>query len=156
MKCLLLTLDYPPNRPGGMTNYFAGIARHFPAGEMVVLTGAAQGSAPVDEPCKVYRAPVAGGASVYIPLWIWLCLRIMRREGITLLICGNASPFKYVATACRRLTGVPFVVHFFGNDLLRLRRRMQRSARAAAAARRMAQQAGALVACSAFTADRTA
>lgn len=156
MKCLLLTLDYPPNRPGGMANYFAGIARHFPGGNMVVLTGSAHGASSTDEPCTVYRAPVHSGASVFVPLWIWLCLRIMRREGITLIVCGNASPFKYVAMACRRLTGVPFVVHFFGNDLLRLRRRMRRSERAGIAARRMASRASALVACSAFTADRAA
>jgi phosphatidyl-myo-inositol dimannoside synthase len=152
MKALLLTLDFPPNRPGGMANYFAGLAAHMPPDEIVVLTGKGR-QAQLGEAFPVYRAPMRSGGWVTVPIWFVLAARIVIRERISLVICGNVSPYRHVALALRAMFGTPYVLHFFGNDLLRLHRRMARSSLSRMLGGFAVSRAALVVACSRFTAD---
>jgi phosphatidylinositol alpha-1,6-mannosyltransferase len=135
-----------------MSNYFAGLASHFPGDSVVVLTGRGM-PGNLDGQIKVYRAPLRSGGWLTVPVWCAVALRAVLRERVDLVICGNASPFRYVAAWLRHLLGIPYVIHFFGNDLLRLHRRMRPSAVSRVRPRSPLDSASLVIGCSRYTSN---
>jgi phosphatidylinositol alpha-1,6-mannosyltransferase len=157
-KWLFITHDFPPNTTGGMTSYYRGLTRHLPPENVAVLTVSAPGSREVDARCSfpVYRSFLSGRQVKHFAgtiFWIVKALHIIRKERITMIHCGNMRPYGYVCAALHALTGVPYLLYFFGNDLMRMRDKMQASAIKRALFGGIVRRAAAVVGCSAFTRD---
>ena len=160
-KWLFITHDFPPNTTGGMTSYYWGLTRHLPPESVVVLTVSAPGSREIDARCAfpVYRSFLSGNQVKLFAATIFMivkALRIIRKERITMLHCGNMRPYGYVCAALHAITGVPYLVYFFGNDFMRMRDKMRASAIKRALFGGIVRRAAAVVGCSAFTRDLAA
>jgi len=152
MNDLLLTNDFPPNRPGGISDYLCNLAVHWK--DMVVLTDAAPGAYTGDRDCgcKVYRT-MLGKAVAAIPFGCIYSLFLIYKYKIGIIHCGNASPFRWVAFALSLLTGKPYVIYYYGNDLLRFARKTRRSRVRRTLAKAVLTRAAAIVTISRYTRD---
>jgi phosphatidylinositol alpha-1,6-mannosyltransferase len=126
MNVLLITHDYPPANPGGMSFGYRNLMAHWPRGDRVVLTPAHP-----DGPASERRDGVFVHRIPLKPLnpgpWYRTALRLAREHKTELILCGNASPFRYVADRLMKRDRLPYVLFFHGNDLMRLAARVRRS-----------------------------
>ncbi len=120
LRHLLLTRDFPPAHPGGMSNYYAGLVGALPPERTVVLTPRCDGAVEADASfaCRVLRLPVWRG---FLSQRRWRgTLRRELRAGDparTIIHCGNASPFRELCHRAARRSGARLVIYFHGNDL---------------------------------------
>jgi phosphatidylinositol alpha-1,6-mannosyltransferase len=128
MKVLLLTQDFPP-RPGGMARYYADWARGL-GPECTVAVGSWQGQPPQPQgDARLLPLPVDAG-SAHRPLGLRRAVGAVGREldrgYFEVLIAGNVRPYGPPALGLARRAGLPLVLAYHGNDLLRTARRWRR------------------------------
>ena len=98
MKSLLVTLEYPPDK-GGVANYCAGIAEHWPGGLRVLHV-------------KLGK---------WWPRWLSVFFDMkseIQISSINLLQVGQVLPLGYVALLVKWFYGIPYVVYTHGMDVL--------------------------------------
>jgi phosphatidylinositol alpha-1,6-mannosyltransferase len=125
---LLLTYDFPPIG-GGIARMMGEIARRYPAGALVVSTGATPGAADFDAgfPHPVDRMTIESRRLRAVHGWIPWCRRaavLARAVGPELMWCGNLKPAAYPANWVTRRLGIPHGVFLHGTELLLLRHRL--------------------------------
>jgi phosphatidylinositol alpha-1,6-mannosyltransferase len=156
MRQLLITSDYPPNNPGGMTNYYRGLVGHLP-GRVNVLTVQTPGGPEYDGASLVPTLRLRPSTCWLDRLgghrrWYHAARRLVERRGVELVHCGNASPYRWVVQRLWRKTATPFVIYFHGNDVARAGRRLAGSPFHSRSWRRIADACSAFVVNSAYTA----
>ncbi|HIC88593.1 MAG TPA: glycosyltransferase family 1 protein [Anaerolineae bacterium] len=120
---LLITLGFPPTI-GGIQRLMGRRAR-LASDAIVVLAPEEPGCQNYDPSCPfpVYRWPSWGG---HIPgmkrllqmFWsLWFGWRLLRHYPITGIECGQSLPFGLVALVLRWLTGTPYAVWAYGDDI---------------------------------------
>jgi phosphatidylinositol alpha-1,6-mannosyltransferase len=119
---LLITHDFPPHNPGGMTSYYQGLVEHFPKKRMLVLTKKKPSAYP-SVPNVYYE--LSDGYIINLVRSIITGLKLIKKYKISLIHCGNASKYRYAAWILKKLTGTPFLLYFHGNDLMRLAHRIK-------------------------------
>ena len=98
---LLITLEYPPQK-GGVANYYAGIAQHWPYGKLEVLH------------VKLGHM---------WPRWLSIFFQInsklkTQNSKLELVKVGQVLPLGYVALLLKWCTGLPYLVYTHGMDIL--------------------------------------
>jgi len=129
MRYLLITNDFYPNNIGGMTHYYTGIAEAFDPDSMVVLTVLADVPIERETDCHVIRSTVKGsqcGTFFGKRRMRDEAFRIVQKEKIDVVLCGNVRPYGDIAFDIYKAYGLPYYIFFHGNDLLRLMARMNR------------------------------
>lgn len=129
MRYLLITNDFYPNNIGGMTHYYTGLAEAFEPDSMVVLTVAADKSTERQMTCRVFRSTVSGSQSgtFFGKRRIRAeAFRIVEKEKIDVVLCGNVRPYGDIAYDIYKTYGLPYHIFFHGNDLMRIMARMDR------------------------------
>ncbi len=125
MRVFLLTQDFPP-RPGGMARYYADWARGLGA-DCTVAVGSWEGRPP-ESPggARLLTLPVDAGRA-HRPVGLWRAMRraeaAMAADPPGVMISGNVRPYGPPALRIARRAGVPLVLAYHGNDLLRTARR---------------------------------
>ncbi len=125
-RILLLTYDFPPNRPGGMTNYYEGYTRHHPA-FLHVLTTKRNGRMEEEEHSETTRIKKIKNFPGRVFSFTLRALLLIHSRKINIVLCGSYSPFRHVALFIHLITGTPFLIFFHGNDILRCRSKNERS-----------------------------
>jgi phosphatidyl-myo-inositol dimannoside synthase len=125
MNHLLIANDFPPHRPGGISDYLFNLTNHWKG--MYVLAGKGRGTSEIDSHCmcKVYRT-FLGRAVFAIPFSLLYALILIRKHSIGCIHCGNASPFRWVAFIVSLITGTPYLIYYYGNDLLTFAQKTRR------------------------------
>ncbi|OGY89878.1 MAG: hypothetical protein A2677_03500 [Candidatus Komeilibacteria bacterium RIFCSPHIGHO2_01_FULL_52_14] len=112
-KTLLLTHEYYPYR-GGIAQYCYQIFRRLPADRYVVLT---------DQRDVARKQPVIVKSlisSFVRPSWlkgIRVVQRIVKKEGIEVIVTPHLLPLGNIALAMRRLHKIPYIVSLHGLDV---------------------------------------
>lgn len=156
MRYLLITNDYYPNNIGGMTHYYTELAEAFGPDDMVVLTVSADVPPDREPLCPVVRARVSGAESGRFfgkRRMREEAFRIVQKEKIDVVLCGNVRPYGDVAYDIHKAFGLPYYIFFHGNDLLRILSRMNRYILKRMAYSRMLFAARGLVANSRYVMD---
>jgi phosphatidylinositol alpha-1,6-mannosyltransferase len=155
---LFVTQDYGPDL-GGMARRHVELCRRFGDGEettMSVSTVASPQAAAFDqyESYRIYRQPFpferANRFSNQLRWAHWLTLH---SETYAVLHCGNIRPVGYGVRWTNRRLGVPYLVYVNGGDLLRERRKAQRSSMKRMSARSILGNASGIVATSRWVAQ---
>lgn len=162
MRNLFVTQDYGPDL-GGMARRHVELCRRFGDGEettMSVSTVASPGAAAFDqhEDYRIYRQPFpferANRFSNQLRWARWLTSR--RAPAYDVIHCGNIRPVGYGVRWANRQLGVPYLVYVNGGDLLRERRKSERSSMKRMSARSILGNASGIVATSKWVADLSA
>jgi len=122
-KCLLVTLEYPPQK-GGIANYLANIFSRLPSDKFMVLAPKHKGDREYDEKAtyKILRGSLL---SFYIwPRWLPLYLRIKRivkKNRIKTLCLSHVLPVGYIAYLLRKNKKFKqrYIVFAHGLDVLK-------------------------------------
>ena len=154
---LLLTCDFPPIG-GGMSRMMAEMARHYPAGGLLVSTGPQEGSERVDGdfPNRIDRVPIPAPRLHNlqgIMLWSRRVSGFARQLGVEFTWCGCTKPAGYPAKWMRERLGVPYGLIVYGQDLMILRQKARGSRLKRGAARMLVNSASVVVAISRWTRD---
>ena len=157
---LLLTYDFPPLR-GGIARALGELARHYPADELIVSTGAVAGSAEADAAvgARVDRIGVRARRLRTLPgllLWSRRAVALARETTPEFVWCGNLRPAAYVAKWVRERVGVPYGILVHGADLLSLQHRLHQSRIKKSTVRSLIGSASVIVANSQWTRERCA
>ena len=159
---LFVTQDYGPDL-GGMARRHVELCRRFGDGDetiMSVSTVASQNAAAFDqhETYRIYRQPFpferANRFSNQLRWARWLTSP--RAPQFNVLHCGNIRPVGYAVRWTNRKLGTPYLVYVNGGDLLRERRKAERSAIKRMSARSILGNASGIVATSKWVADLAA
>ncbi|MFL5529444.1 MAG: glycosyltransferase family 4 protein [Gemmatimonadaceae bacterium] len=159
MNHLFVTQDYAPDL-GGMARRHVELCRRFADGEettMSVSTVAAPGAAAFDqhEPYNIYRQPFpftrANRFSNQLRWARWLTSS--RSPDYDVLHCGNIRPVGYGVRWANRRLATPYLVYVNGGDLLRERRKAERSPVKRLSARSILGNASGIVATSKWVAN---
>jgi glycosyltransferase involved in cell wall biosynthesis len=159
---LFVTQDYGPDL-GGMARRHVELCRRFGDGDetiMSVSTVASPNAAAFDqhETYRIYRQPFpferANRFSNQLRWARWLTSR--RAPQFNVLHCGNIRPVGYGVRWANRKLGTPYLVYVNGGDLLRERRKAQRSAIKRMSAASILGNASGIVATSKWVADLAA
>src|SRR5690348_13064051 len=151
---LFVTQDYGPDL-GGMARRHVELVRRFGDGEdtvMSVSTVASRGADVFDqhESYRIYRQPFpfdrANRFSNQLRWARWLTST--PAAAVDVLHCGNVRPVGYGVRWANRRLGTPYLVYVNGGDLLRERRKAQRSAVKRRSARSIMGNASGIVATS--------
>ncbi len=162
MRNLFVTQDYGPDL-GGMARRHVELCRRFGDGEettMSVSTVASPNAAAFDqhEDYRIYRQPFpferANRFSNQLRWARWLTSG--RAPAYDVIHCGNIRPVGYGVRWANRQLGVPYLVYVNGGDLLRERRKSQRSSMKRMSARSILGNASGIVATSKWVADLSA
>jgi phosphatidylinositol alpha-1,6-mannosyltransferase len=162
VRNLFVTQDYGPDL-GGMARRHVELCRRFGDGEettMSVSTVASPGAAAFDqhEDYRIYRQPFpferANRFSNQLRWARWLTSR--RAPAYDVIHCGNIRPVGYGVRWANRQLGVPYLVYVNGGDLLRERRKSERSSMKRMSARSILGNASGIVATSKWVADLSA
>ena len=162
MRNLFVTQDYGPDL-GGMARRHVELCRRFGDGEettMSVSTVASPNAAAFDqhEDYRIYRQPFpferANRFSNQLRWARWLTSR--RAPAYDVIHCGNIRPVGYGVRWANRQLGVPYLVYVNGGDLLRERRKSERSSMKRMSARSILGNASGIVATSKWVADLSA
>jgi len=162
VRNLFVTQDYGPDL-GGMARRHVELCRRFGDGEettMSVSTVASPSAAAFDEheEYRIYRQPFpferANRFSNQLRWARWLTSR--RAPAYDVIHCGNIRPVGYGVRWANRQLGVPYLVYVNGGDLLRERRKSQRSSMKRMSARSILGNAAGIVATSKWVADLSA
>jgi len=154
---LLLTFDFPP-MGGGIARWMEEIALRYPAGELIVSTGAMPGSDRTDAryPNRVDRLGVPARRLKTLQglvQWSRRVTSIIAEHKAGFIWCGNLRPAAYPAKWAHERSGTPYGVIVHGGDLLALRVNYRESRIKRAAARTLLGTAEVLVAGSRWTHD---
>ena len=162
MRNLFVTQDYGPDL-GGMARRHVELCRRFGDGEettMSVSTVASPNATAFDqhEDYRIYRQPFpferANRFSNQLRWARWLTSR--RAPAYDVIHCGNIRPVGYGVRWANRQLGVPYLVYVNGGDLLRERRKSERSSMKRISARSILGNASGIVATSKWVADLSA
>ncbi len=162
MRNLFVTQDYGPDL-GGMARRHVELCRRFGDGEetmMSVSTVASPNAAAFDqhEDYRIYRQPFpferANRFSNQLRWARWLTSG--RAPAYDVIHCGNIRPVGYGVRWANRQLGVPYLVYVNGGDLLRERRKSERSSIKRMSARSILGNASGIVATSKWVADLSA
>ena len=125
MKVLLITQDYPP-RPGGMARYYADWGRGL-GEDAWVAAGGWEGHPPTRQGSETLIELPFDASVSHRPWNLWRTRRALRRMTVEarprVLVAGNIRPFGPVARGICARSGLPLVLAYHGNDLLRTARR---------------------------------
>lgn len=154
---LLLAYDFPPIG-GGLSRWMGEMARHYPAGGLVVSTGQYEGSEAVDQalPNRVDRVAVPARRLRTVQglmLWSRRVSSLARTLKPSFTWCGNIKPAAYPANWVRERTGVPYGIIVHGTDLLLLQHQVHQSSVKRKVARVLVRAASVIVANSRYTRD---
>ena len=154
---LLLTFDFPP-MGGGISRWMEEMALRYPAGELIVSTGAMPGSDQTDAryPNRVDRLSVPSRRLKTLQglvQWSRRVRAIVAEHEAGFIWCGNLRPAAYPAKWAHERSGIPYGVIVHGGDLLALRINYRESRIKRAAARALLGTAEVLVAGSRWTHD---
>jgi phosphatidylinositol alpha-1,6-mannosyltransferase len=154
---LLLAYDFPPIG-GGLSRWMGELARHYPAGSLIVSTGQSEDSDDVDMelPNRVDRVSVQARRLRTIQgllLWSRRVSALCRAASPGFVWCGNIKPAAYPANWARERTGVPYGIIVHGTDLLLLQHQAHQSALKRKVAKTLIQPASVIVANSRYTRD---
>jgi phosphatidylinositol alpha-1,6-mannosyltransferase len=158
---LFVTQDYGPDL-GGMARRHVELCRRFGDGDettMSVSTVASPNAAAFDEHenYRIYRQPFpfqrANRFSNQLRWARWLTSR--RSPDFDVLHCGNIRPVGYGVRWTNRTIGTPYLVYVNGGDLLRERRKAERSSMKRMSARSILGNASGIVATSKWVAQLT-
>ncbi len=152
---LLLAYDFPPIG-GGLSRWMGELARHYPAGQLVVSTGQSEGSEGGDSelPNQVDRVSVPARRLRTIQgllLWSRRVSSLCRDLSPGFIWCGNIKPAAYPANWARERTGVPYGIIVHGTDLLLLQHQAHQSSLKRKVARALIHPASVIVANSRYT-----
>ena len=156
---LFVTQDYGPDL-GGMARRHVELVRRFGDGEdtvMSVSTVASRDAERFDshENYRIYRQPFpferANRFSNQLRWARWLTSD--RSPGFDVLHCGNIRPVGYGVRWANRRLATPYLVYVNGGDLLRERRKSERSAVKRMSARSILGNAAGIVATSKWVSD---
>ncbi len=121
-KILIITFEYPP-QIGGIATYVHDLAEALSEDKVIVL---ASTSSNLKEQKKWDKRQkyVILRKKLLFPLFIWprwlsmyLSVRkIIRQEGIELLMIHHILPVGYIGILCRKLAGVKFIIFSHGTD----------------------------------------
>ena len=159
MRHLFVTQDYGPDL-GGMARRHVELCRRFGDGDettMSVSTVASPGADDFDrhESYNIYRQPFpferANRFSNQVRWAHWLTST--RAPGFEVVHCGNIRPVGYAVRWVHRKQRTPYLVYVNGGDLLRERRKAQRSPLKRQTAQWILGQAAGIVATSKWVAD---
>src|SRR5437763_12993412 len=162
MRHLFVTQDYGPDL-GGMAGRHVELCRRFGDGDetvMSVSTVASRNASAFDEHerYRIYRQPFpferANRFSNQLRWARWLTSPQSPKYDV--LHCGNIRPVGYGVRWTNRRLGVPYLVYVNGGDLLRERRKAQRSLMKRMSARSILGNASGIVATSKWVADLAA
>jgi phosphatidylinositol alpha-1,6-mannosyltransferase len=162
VRNLFVTQDYGPDL-GGMARRHVELCRRFGDGEettMSVSTVASPNAAAFDqhEDYRIYRQPFpferANRFSNQLRWARWLTSG--RAPAYDVIHCGNIRPVGYGVRWANRQLGVPYLVYVNGGDLLRERRKSERSSMKRMSARSILGNASGIVATSKWVADLSA
>lgn len=134
MKHLFLIRDFPPNKPGGMNNYYWGILHNLDPSNTVVLTICAENhrsgnKIDLDVPFEVIRTKVTEKkVKRFLTIFTWVLhgLSLIKKNGYNLIHCGNFRPFGYVSYILSKFTGCNYLCYFHGNDILGLEKSLRK------------------------------
>jgi len=161
VRHLFVTQDYGPDL-GGMARRHVELCRRFGDDDttMSVSTVASRGADAFDrhESYSIYRQPFpferANRFSNQLRWARWLTSR--RSPQFDVLHCGNIRPVGYAVRWAHRKQRTPYLVYVNGGDLLRERRKAERSAVKRQTAQWIFGQAAGIVATSKWVADLSA
>ncbi len=158
MPSLLLAHDFPP-MSGGIARALGEIARHAPAGELLVSTGMAADDAVADPRLGAWvdRVPVASGRLRTAPglvRWASRAGALARRHRIGFAWAGNLKPAGHVARWLGWRLRIPFGLIVYGLDVALLHQQVGKSELKRRLARGIIASAAGTVAISAWTAER--
>jgi len=162
VRNLFVTQDYGPDL-GGMARRHVELCRRFGDGEettISVSTVASPSAAAFDqhEDYRIYRQPFpferANRFSNQLRWARWLTSG--RAPAYDVIHCGNIRPVGYGVRWANRQLGVPYLVYVNGGDLLRERRKSERSSMKRMSARSILGNASGIVATSKWVADLSA
>ncbi len=136
------------------------LAKHYPAGTLVVSTGQHQGSAEVDAslPNRVDRVRVPSRRLRTVQgllIWSHRATSLARSIHPEFVWCGNFKPAGYPALWAQQRSGTPYGIFLYGTDLLLLQHRLRSSALKRRTARAIIGSAAVLVTISRWTRDLT-
>lgn len=158
MRHLFVTQDYAPDL-GGMARMHVELCRRFGDGEdttMSVSTVAAPGAREFDdqESYRINRQPFPfQGAKVFSNQIRWARWLTSRRSPeFDVLHCGNIRPVGYAVRWANRQLRVPYLVYVYGGDLLKERKKVERSLLKRRTARSILGHASGIVAISEWNA----
>jgi phosphatidylinositol alpha-1,6-mannosyltransferase len=154
---LLLTYDFPP-MGGGIARWMAEIALRYPAGELIVSTGAMEHSEAADRryPNRVDRLALPARRLKNLQglvQWSRRVTTLVAEQQAGFLWCGNLRPAAYPAKWAHERSGIPYGIIVYGGDLLALRINYRDSRIKRVAAQALLGTADVLVACSRWTHD---
>lgn len=158
MACqLLLTYDFPPIG-GGIARWMGELARHYPAGSLVVSTGFHPDAPSIDTelPNRVDRLPTRARRLRTLPnlvRWSRRATVLARAMDVEFTWCGNLKPAGYPAKWLALRMGIPYGLVIHGGDLLILQQQVGGSALKRATTRSLLRSAAVIVANSCWTAD---
>lgn len=153
----MLTYDFPP-MGGGIARMMGEVARRYPAGSLVVSTGACRDAASSDAAighpvCRV-SVPARRLRTVQgLASWTRGATALARSARPGFLWCGNLKPAGYPAYWIHRRTGTPYGVVLYGTELLLLQHRLARVGLKRSIARAILGRAVVTVAISRWTRD---
>ncbi len=154
---MLLAFNFPPHG-GGIARMMGELARRYPAGSLLVSTGAYEGGAASDAglPQPVDRIGVRATRLRTINGlvgWTWRAHQLARRTRPGFVWCAELKPAGYPARWLRARLGLPYGVMLHGTELLLLDTKMSRSRLKRRTAGWLLADADVVVANSRWTAD---
>jgi phosphatidylinositol alpha-1,6-mannosyltransferase len=158
LRALLAVHDFPP-MAGGIARATGEIARHAPAGSLVVSTGRIPGSDAFDttSPTRVDRIGMPSARLRTLPGLAWWAARagrLARQHRVQFVWAGNLKPAGYIARWLHLRHGLPYGLIVYGLDVQRLAHQAQASRFKRLVARALIGSAAGTVAISSWTADR--
>ncbi len=158
MPSLLLAYDFPP-LPGGIARALGEIARHAPAGKLLVSTGTLPEAAASDRESRVWidRLTVPSPRLRTVPglaRWAVRAEALTRRHGVDFVWAGNLKPAGHVARWLRYRCRIPYGLIVYGLDVALLHEQVGGSRLKRRLARDILAGAAGTVAISAWTAAR--
>lgn len=157
-RTLLAVHDFPP-MTGGIARATGEIARHAPAGSLVVSTGRVPGSDAFDatSPSRVDRIGVVSGrlrTPAGLTRWAMRASWLAREHRIQFVWAGNLKPAGYVARWLHARHGLPYGLIAYGHDVQLLAHQARVSPFKNQVARALIGSAAGTVAISSWTAAR--
>jgi phosphatidyl-myo-inositol dimannoside synthase len=158
LRALLAVRDFPP-MGGGIARAMGEIARHAPAGSLLVSTGHVPGSDRFDATShsRVDRLPVKSARlrnPAGLGWWAIRAARLAREHRAEFVWAGNLKPAGYVARWLHARAGLPYGLIVYGLDLQWLAHQARESRLKRRVARAIIGSASGTVAISSWTAAR--
>jgi len=156
-RALLLTYDFPP-MGGGIARLMGELTRHFPAGSLLVSTGAMPRSDLADRtlPNPIDRIAIPARRLRTLRGLLFWSRRVMalaREHQPGFVWCGQLRPATYPAKWLNERLGTPYGIMVHGGDLLGLQHKIHQSRVKRSTARSLLASAAVIVANSRWTRD---